>query len=96
MEILNNPNSQGTENTAYIAGPAGAYHSIIITHNTRTNEFSIFDQGTGWDIKNTNQQGAQQPIDYLNNLHPNWGSRMWQLHKPNQVKVLIPIEQNNE
>ena len=91
--ILNNPNAVGTANTAYIAGPAGAYHSIIITNNTSTSQFSIFDQGTGWDVKNTTQQGAQNQINSINSIHPNWGSRMWQIYKTKQVEVLYPIGQ---
>jgi hypothetical protein len=90
--ILNNPNAVETENTAYILGPAGAYHSIIVIHNTSNNTFSIFDQGTGWDVKNVTQEKAQEQIDDITNRHPTWGgTRMWQLNKTEQVEVLYPV-----
>lgn len=73
---INNSNTAGTENTAYVAGPAGAYHSIIITKNIGNSQFSIYDQGTGWDVKNTTQQGAQNSINSINSIHPTWGSRI--------------------
>ena len=86
-----NSNTTGTENTAYIAGPAGAYHSIIITRDTDNNQFSIYDQG--WKgVQNTSKQGAQNTINEVNNIHPNWGSRVWQLNKTNRVEVKYPAK----
>jgi hypothetical protein len=89
-----NSNTAGTDNTAYLAGPAGGYHSIIITRNTGNNQFSIYDQGTGWDVKNTTQQGAQNEINSINSVHPNWGSRIWQLNKTQSVEVRYPATGN--
>ena len=89
--IVNNSNTAGTSNTAYVAGPAGAYHSIITTRNSGSNQFSIYDQGTGWDVKNKTQQGAQNSINSINGIHPNWGSRMWQLNKTQKVEVRYPV-----
>ena len=89
--ILNNPNAAQTENSAYILGPAGAYHSILVTRNTSGNTFSIYDQGTGWDVKNASKQGAQSQISDINSIHPTWGSRMWQLYKPTKIEVKYPI-----
>lgn len=90
--ILKNPNAQNTANTAYISGPAGAYHSLIIINNTKGKEFSIFDQGTGWDVKNENQQGAQEQIDHINSYYPKWGSLLWQIHKSKTVEKRSPIK----
>ena len=88
-----NSNTAGTDNTAYVAGPAGAYHSIIVTRNTDSNQFSIYDQG--WKgVQNTTQQGAQNTINSINNIHPNWGSRMWQLNKTEKVEVRYPATGN--
>ena len=89
--IIKNPNAEGTANTAYLGGPAGAYHSILIIHNSSNNTFSIFDQGTGWDVKNETQQGAQSQIDDINSYHPDWGSRIWQIYKTQQTEVLYPL-----
>jgi RHS repeat-associated protein len=89
--ILNNPNAASTENTAYILGPAGAYHSILMIHNTSGNTYSIFDQGTGWDVKNATKLGAQSQISSINSIHPTWGSRIWQLNKTSKIEVKYPI-----
>ncbi len=89
-----NSNTAGTDNTAYVAGPAGGYHSIIITRNTGNNQFSIYDQGTGWDVKNTTQQGAQSEINSINSNHTNWGSGIWQLNKTQRTEVRYPATGN--
>ena len=92
--IINNPNSSGTENTAYVMGPAGAYHSIIVIHNTASNTFSIYDQGTGWDIKDATPEQAQAEIDSITARHPDWGgTRMWQLNQREQIDVFVPVRQ---
>ncbi|OFY82815.1 MAG: hypothetical protein A3F72_01650 [Bacteroidetes bacterium RIFCSPLOWO2_12_FULL_35_15] len=91
--MLSNPNAAQTENSAYLAGPAGAYHSILIIHNIQAQTFSIFDQGTGWDVKNATQKGAQSQISDINSVHPNWGSRVWQLNKTKTVERRYQIGQ---
>ena len=45
----------------------------------------------GVDIKKETQQGAQNQIDDINGIHPNWGSRIWQIYKTKTVEVLYPI-----
>ena len=92
--IVNNSNTSGTENTVYIAGIAGAYHSLTIVRNTSTNEFSLYDQGTIWSVQNTTQTRAQSEINSINSNHPTWGSRIWQLNKPNTVEVKYPVSEN--
>ena len=97
-EIINASTSNGvTENSAFLAGPAGGYHSIIIIHNLPNSSFSIFDQGTGWDVKNETQTGAQYQINNINSVHPNWGSRIWQLFKQETTTepVLESVESLN-
>ena len=90
--IINNPNSVEIGYSVYTAGPAGAWHSLIITHQGKENIFSIFDQGTGWDDKNVSQQGAQTKIDAINSFHPTWGSRIWQLNKRVREEVISPLK----
>jgi hypothetical protein len=94
--ILNNPNINDTENTAYIAGPAGAYHSIIIVHNAETNMFSIYDQGTGWDVKDVSPEDAQNTINSINSIHPTWGARIWQLQKTERKETIYPYENKDD
>lgn len=88
--IANNPNSKGTVNTAYVAGISAAWHTIIIVHNTKNKTFSIYDQGTNWDKKNTTQKNIQSQINEMY-AFPKHGSRIWQLFKP-EVHVKHPIE----
>ena len=92
--IVNRSNTSNTQNTAYLAGPAGGYHSIIITRQTATNQFSIYDQGTGWDIKSATQRQAQSQINDINSHHPTWGTRLWQLNKIEIKEVRYPAINN--
>jgi len=77
---LQSSNSQDIENSAFLLGPAGGYHSMIAIYNTATQEFSLYDQGTGWDVKNASQQNAQNQIDDINSINSDWGTRIWQLY----------------
>jgi len=96
--IISNSITQDTENTAYLVGVTGAYHSMIITRNTQSNKFSLFDQGTGWDIKNTDAFNAQIQLNDISSFHPNWNTRIWQLAKIKLEEQIIPYqnEDSNE
>ncbi len=89
--IKNNPNNANAENTAYIAGPGGGYHSLIIVYNVSDSNFSLYDQGTGWDVKNVSQQEAQSPLNSIDNTYPTWGTKVWQIYKSKQELILHPI-----
>ena len=91
--IVGSSNTTGTENTAYIAGPAGAYHSVIITRNSGSGQFSIYDQGTGWDVKDASQGTTQGQIDDINSRHSTWGSKIWQIFKSEKVEKRHDIPQ---
>ena len=53
---------------------------------------SIYDQGTGWAKKNTSQVEIQSEITNINDHHPTWPSRMWQLFKIIRTEVKYPIK----
>ena len=89
--MLDNPNAASVENAVYLLGPAGAYHSILVVQEKGTGTFSIYDQGTGWDVKGADQYDAQQEISQINSFHLDWGTRMWQLSKSTTTEVRIPL-----
>jgi hypothetical protein len=91
--ILNTPNATSvTQNTAFLLGPAGAFHSLILTHNISNNKFSIYDQHTNWDVKNATQSGAQFQINDIF-TYPSYQttqSYLFQLNKTSKIEVTYP------
>ncbi len=92
-------NTNITDNAAFLGGLSGGWHSIIVTFNTQGNNYSIFDQGTGWDGTGLNISSLQGTFDDINTSASDytfgksdkWGARLWALYK--NVIQTIPAKE---
>ena len=88
-------NTPPATNSVFLLGPAGAYHSIILSYNSNTQTGSIYDQGTGWDKKDQPLPNLQLQINEIDMIHEDWGSRMWQLNKVVEKRYPAPMANEN-
>lgn len=94
QDMMITSGNTGAGYSAFVAGPGGAYHSIIVTYNSQDVLMSLYDQGY-IGSRNNSPEITQGLIDRVNNTATNlWGgapSRMWRLLKREMIPVRIPI-----
>jgi hypothetical protein len=88
--IRNSGNTNGMF-AVFLMGPGAGSHTLITIYNSNDVMFSIYDQSTGWDVKNVNAQNMQMQIDQINALFDFGESKMWRLNKIEKKLVLKAI-----